>query len=107
MLEQSILEAAGYRVTLATSAEEALEMMRTLRCDMVLVDVEMPGMDGFDFVAACRRDPVWAATPIAMVTTLATPAHRRRGMAVGAQAYIVKSEFEEGSYLQTIKGLVG
>ena len=57
MLEQSILETAGYEVHLATSAEEALEKARTQDYDLFVVDVEMPGMDGFEFVARTRAMP--------------------------------------------------
>ena len=61
MLEQSILETAGYEVHLATSAEEALEKARAADYDLFVVDVEMPGMDGFEFVARARSTPALVA----------------------------------------------
>ncbi|MBO9539786.1 response regulator [bacterium] len=107
MLEQSILESAGFTVALATSAEEGLEMAKRQRYGLFIVDVEMPGMTGFDFVALTREDPRLAEVPAILVTSRAAPADRRRGLEVGARAYIVKGEFDQGIFLQTVRGLVG
>ena len=82
MLEQSILESAGYEVDLATSAEEGLVTARERRYGLFLVDVEMPGMDGFEFVARTRADPVLRGRPRHPGDARATrrgPAPRRRG----------------------------
>lgn len=107
MLERSILEAAGYEVELATSAEEALEKAREQRYSLFLVDVEMPGMDGFSFVAHTRADPTLRETPAILVTSRNAPGDRERGRSAGAQAYIVKSEFNQTDLLDRIRTLVG
>jgi two-component system chemotaxis sensor kinase CheA len=107
MLEQSILEAAGYEVDLATSAEEALIKARDRRYGLFLVDVEMPGMDGFQFVSFTRADPVLRATPAILVTSRASAEDRRRGQDAGAHAYVVKGDFDQASLLRTIGELVG
>jgi two-component system chemotaxis sensor kinase CheA len=107
MLEQSILESAGYDVDLATSAEEALEKARFKQYGLFLVDVEMPGMDGFTFVGRTRDDPSLKDTPAILVTSLSSPEDKRRGEEAGACAYIVKSEFDQGSLLERIRKLVG
>jgi two-component system chemotaxis sensor kinase CheA len=107
MLEQSILESAGYDVDTATSAEEALEKARTSRYALFLVDVEMPGLDGFGFVERIRADSELAQVPAILVTSRSAPEDRQRGLAVGAQAYIVKSEFDQGVLLDRIRVLVG
>ncbi len=107
MLEQSILESAGYGVDLATSAEEALVKASQRRYQLFLVDVEMPGMDGFEFVARTRADPSLREIPAILVTSRGAPADRRRGLEAGARAYIVKGEFDQGRLLETIRGLVG
>ena len=106
MVEQSILESAGYRVQLATSGEEALEMVMARRYSLFLVDVEMPGMDGFEFVSRTRADPVLRDIPAILVTSRASAEDRRRGEESGARAYIVKSEFDQSHFLQTIQQLV-
>jgi two-component system chemotaxis sensor kinase CheA len=107
MLEQSILESAGYEVALASSAEEGLEMARASRHALCLVDVEMPGMDGFAFVERIRADATLQDLPAILVTSRSAPEDRQRGLDVGAQAYIVKGEFDQGVLLDRIKVLIG
>jgi two-component system, chemotaxis family, sensor kinase CheA len=107
MLEQSILESAGYEVELATSAEEALDRIRGRRFGLFVVDVEMPGMDGFEFVRATRADPRTAATPAILVTSRGAAEDRQRGLDAGASAYIVKGEFDQGRLLAHIEELLG
>ncbi len=107
MLEQSILESAGYSVDLATSAEEGLEKARARRYALFLVDVEMPGMDGFTFIERIRMDQDLRDIPAILVTSRSSPEDQRRGKAVGARGYIVKGEFDQGVLLERIRGLVG
>jgi len=106
VLEQSILESAGYAVELATSAEEALEKARQRPYALFLVDVEMPGMDGIRFVETTRADPVLRTIPAILVTSRAAPEDRERGRVAGAHAYVVKSEFDQGQVLATIRALL-
>jgi two-component system chemotaxis sensor kinase CheA len=107
MLEQSILESAGYEVDLATSGEEALERACKRRYALFLVDVEMPGMDGFTFIERAREDPNLRGIPAVLVTSRASPEDRQRGLSAGARAYIVKGEFEQTELLEKIRILVG
>ena len=107
MLEQSILEAAGYVVDTAVSAEEALEIVRTKRYSLFLVDVEMPGMDGFSFIERIRADAALRETPAIMISSRADAADFLRAREVGAQGYIVKSEFDQISLLSQISALLG
>jgi two-component system chemotaxis sensor kinase CheA len=107
MLEQSILEAAGYEVDLAISAEEALEKVRGRAYALFLVDVEMPGMDGFTFVERAQADPALRHVPAILVTSRGSSEDRARGAAVGARAYVVKSEFDQAGLLKTIRALLG
>jgi two-component system chemotaxis sensor kinase CheA len=106
MLEKSILESAGYEVELATSGEEGLARARARRFGLYLVDVEMPGMDGFEFVRVTRAEARTAA-PAILVTSRGAPEDRRRGTEAGASAYVVKSEFDQGRLLATIDRLLG
>jgi two-component system chemotaxis sensor kinase CheA len=105
MLEQSILEAAGYEVDLAASAEDALEMARRRKYGLFLVDVEMPGMDGFTFIETTRKDPFLREVPAILVSSRASQEDRRRGEQVGARAYIAKGEFDQNQLLSTLEGL--
>lgn len=106
MLEKGILESAGYEVDLAVSAEQAIEMARQRRYGLFLVDVEMPGMDGFGLVAYMRDDPELASVPAILVTSRSSEDDARRGRASGARGYIVKSEFDQNRLLETIGSLV-
>jgi two-component system chemotaxis sensor kinase CheA len=107
MLEQSILEAAGYEVDLAVSAEDGLRKAAERHYGLFLVDVEMPGMNGFEFVARTRNDPAFRDIPAILVTSLGSPEHRRRGMEAGAHAHIVKGEFDEARLRQLIRDVMG
>jgi two-component system chemotaxis sensor kinase CheA len=107
MLEQSILESAGYEVDLAISGEEGLHKAHHRRYALFLVDVEMPGMDGFEFIARVRADADLRTVPAMLVTSRNAPEDRRRGEEVGAVAYIVKSEFDQTELLGRIRALVG
>jgi two-component system, chemotaxis family, sensor kinase CheA len=107
MLEQSILESAGYEVELATSGEEGLDKARAAHFALFLVDVEMPGMDGFTFIERVREDARLQHTPSILVTSRNAAADRQRGHDVGAQSYIVKGEFDQRVLLERIHTLVG
>ncbi|MCW3834734.1 response regulator [Sphingomonas canadensis] len=106
VLEQSILEAAGFSVDLATCAEEGLDMARKRRYGLFLVDVEMPGMDGFGFVETTRADADLRRVPAILVSSRAAPEDIARGMAAGAHAYFIKSEFDQRRVLDTIRKLL-
>jgi two-component system chemotaxis sensor kinase CheA len=107
MLERSILESAGYEVEIATSGEEGLEKARLKRYGLFLVDIEMPGIDGFTFIERARADPALHGIPAILVSSRAAPEDRRRGQEVGAIAYVVKSEFDQGALIECIRRHVG
>jgi two-component system chemotaxis sensor kinase CheA len=106
MLEQSILLSAGYEVELASSAEEGLAKAQRGRYSLFLVDVEMPGMDGFTFVTQTRADPTLGKIPAILVTSRNAPEDLRRGAEAGAKGYIVKGEFDQNELLALIARLV-
>ena len=109
MLEQSILESAGYEVEVASSAEEALAAAtaKPRFYGLFMVDVEMPGMDGFEFVARTRADDVLRETPAILVTSRGSTEDRKRGERVGARGYIVKGEFDQAHLLGLVRELAG
>ncbi|WP_437516116.1 hybrid sensor histidine kinase/response regulator [Sorangium sp. So ce1099] len=106
MLEQSILESGGYEVDLASSGEEGLRKAAERRYGLFLVDVEMPGMSGFQFAAHVRADPALRETPLVIVTSLSSAADRRRAEEAGADDYIVKGEFDQRRLLDTVARLL-
>ncbi|UXH77351.1 hybrid sensor histidine kinase/response regulator [Roseateles amylovorans] len=106
MLEQSILEAAGYRVHMAASAEDGLEAARRARYALILVDVEMPGMNGFEFIERIRGDAALRDIPAVLVSSRNAPEDFARGESAGADGYIVKSEFAQSEFLAQVARLV-
>lgn len=106
MLEQSILESAGYTVDLAVSGEDALRRLRERRYGLLLVDIEMPGMDGFALIEQLRRDPAWREIPAILVTSRESRDARQRGLAAGAQDYVIKGEFDQRRLLRRIGELL-
>ena len=106
MLERSILESAGWEVELAASGEEGLEKARARRFCLFLTDIDMPGIDGFTFVAETRADPELSHVPAILVSSRASAEDRQRGTDVGASAYVVKGEFNQEELLAHIRRLV-
>ncbi|HYF66457.1 MAG TPA: response regulator, partial [Herpetosiphonaceae bacterium] len=109
-LQKNILEAAGYRVAVAADGAEALATLHELLagdgCDVVLSDVDMPRLDGFALTSRIRADAATEHLPVILVTSLDTAADRERGIAAGADAYIVKRDFDQQVLLDTIKQLI-
>ena len=92
---QRLLERHGYAVALARDGLDALEQLRLSTPDAVLLDIEMPRMDGFELLAALRDDARWRALPVAMITSRTAERHREHAMKLGATAYLGKPFVEE------------
>lgn len=105
-IERDVLEAWGYQVTLAEDGQDGLNKALAERFDAVLTDVEMPVMDGFTLTARLRQEPDYQNTPIIIITSREKESDRRRGIEVGADAYIVKGSFDQNSLVDTLKVLL-
>jgi len=105
-LERNILQGAGYDVTTAVDGVEALALLETETFELVVSDVEMPRIDGFELVEWIRQSQVYGDVPVVLVTSLESQEHRERGAKVGADAYIVKSGFEQSVLLETIEQFI-
>jgi two-component system chemotaxis sensor kinase CheA len=105
-LQRSILERAGYRVRVATDGKEAFGMLLQEPSDLVLTDLEMPLMDGFALTEAVRKNPSLAHLPVVILTSHDSEAERKRGLAAGADAYIIKSGFDQQSLLSLVEKLL-
>jgi chemotaxis protein histidine kinase CheA len=106
-LEKSILLTHGYLVDTAVDGLDALNRMTDTRYDLIVSDVEMPRMDGFELCRTLKKKEEYKGIPFVMVTALQKEEDKRRGIEVGAAAYIVKSAFEQTNLLDTIERLVG
>lgn len=105
-LEKSILEAAGYEVTTAVDGQAAWQILQEREFDLVVSDVEMPHMDGFELTEAVRASNKLHEVPIVLVTARESEQDKARGIAVGADAYLVKSAFDQRNLLETIAQLL-
>ena len=105
-LEQNILEAAGYKTRTAADGVEALGILQSDSCDLIVSDVLMPRMNGFELTAAVREHPGLKEIPVILVTALESREDKERGIEVGADAYIVKSTFDQTNLLQTVERLI-
>jgi len=105
-LLKNILESADYAVATAVDGIEGYTALKTGSFDLVVSDVEMPRMDGFDLTARIRADRQLAELPVVLVTALDSREHRERGIDVGANAYIVKSSFDQSNLLDVIRRLL-
>lgn len=106
-IERSILEAHGYQVVTAGDGEEAFETTRTETFDLIVTDIEMPRLDGFALTRKLRQDERCHGIPIVIVTSLEKEEDKRKGIAAGADAYIVKSAFDQSNLLDIVRGLIG
>ncbi len=108
-LEKHILENAGYEVLTAADGQEAWELFSKNEKglpDLVVSDVNMPRMDGFALTQSIKGDSSYARVPVVLVTSLESPQDRLHGMEAGADAYIVKSTFDQRELLETIERLI-
>ena len=85
-----LLKSANYTVLSATDAEAALSLARSERLDLILMDVQLPGMDGLQAVALLKRDEVTRAIPVIALTALAMKGDEERIRAAGYDGYIAK-----------------
>jgi two-component system chemotaxis sensor kinase CheA len=105
-LFKHVLEAAGYRVRTAVDGLDAWGLLTGEDFDLVVSDVEMPRMSGFDLTAKIRQDTRMGDVPVILITSLETREDRERGLDVGASAYIVKKSFDQSDLLDTISRLI-
>lgn len=106
-IEKDVLEAWGYHVTLAEDGMDGLRQARAGTFDAILTDVEMPNMDGFTLTSMLRQEEKFRDTPIVIITSREKEEDKRRGIEVGADAYIVKGEFDQSGLVDTLRSLLG
>ena len=105
-LEKSILEHAGYSVTVAVDGKQAWLLVQQQPFDLVVTDVEMPQMNGFELTDLIKQSERFSRVPVIIVTSLMKEADRMRGIEVGADAYIVKGQFETRVLLDVVEQLI-
>jgi two-component system chemotaxis sensor kinase CheA len=106
-LQKNILMAAGYEAEIAPDGAEALECLRQKEWDLVIADVDMPRLNGFELTEKLRGDERLRDIPVIIVTGRDSVDDRRRGFEVGADAYVLKREFDQTQLLDTVRRLIG
>lgn len=106
-IEKDVLEAYGYHVTLAEDGLDGLQKAMEGDFDAVLTDVEMPNLDGFSLTARLRQEEKYRDKPIVIITSREKEEDKRRGVQVGADAYIVKGDFDQSNLVDTLRALLG
>jgi two-component system chemotaxis sensor kinase CheA len=105
-LLKSILETSGHQVTTAVDGADAFTQLRSQPFDLVVSDVDMPRMSGFELTTKIRADKTLGQLPVVLVTALEARQDRERGIEVGANAYIIKSSFDQSNLLEVITRLL-
>lgn len=106
MLLKTILESAGYLVKTSVDGAEALANLKTIKADLLVSDVEMPRMDGFELTKRLRHSEEFKNLPIVLCTSRGSKEDREHGIEVGANAYINKNDFQQGHLLEIISKLL-
>ena len=104
-MERGLLELAGYQVQVAVDGLDAWTALKSEHFDLVVSDVDMPRMNGFELTARIRADEGLQDLPVVLVSALEAREDKERGIEVGANAYVVKSSFEQSNLLEIIHRL--
>jgi twitching motility two-component system response regulator PilG len=104
-LETILLKVKGYDVTGAVTGSDALESLSRIAFDLVLLDIMLPDIDGFEICKRIRMEPRTASVPVVMLTAKKSREDQERGVACGANAYITKP-FKSATIIDVIDGLL-
>jgi len=105
-LLKNILESAGYEVEISVDGLAALSLLHSEKFDILVSDIEMPGINGFDLTASIRNDKKLSELPVILVTGLESREDKEHGIDIGANAYIIKSGFDQNNLLSVIERLI-
>jgi len=97
-----LLHRAGYETLLARDGEEALELVRRMRPDLVLLDIMLPGRNGYEVCRAVKSEPTLSSIPVIMLTAKGQEVEMLKGLELGASAYIAKP-FGNAEVLEAIR----
>jgi two-component system chemotaxis sensor kinase CheA len=105
-LEKSVLEAHGFDVVLAVDGVDAMAKLRESAIDAVITDLMMPRMDGFQLLENIRKDPRLENTPVIVVSSMESREDQERGLALGANAFIVKRKFDQRELIRVVRRIL-
>lgn len=100
-------QAEGYEISVAANGEEALATVVKVKPDLIVLDVMMPRISGFDVLDIIRSTPDIAHTKVVMMTALSEDSDKERGKALGVDEYLVKSQVTLEDVVATVKRILG
>jgi two-component system sensor histidine kinase and response regulator WspE len=106
-LERQLLENRGYLVDVGVDGIDGWNAVRSAHYDLVISDIDMPRMDGIQFVRHLKGDERFRAIPVVIVSYKDREEDRRRGLDAGANSYLTKSSFHDQTFLETVSDLIG
>lgn len=101
-LEKNILTKFGYNIETAENPVQAFEQMKTTRFDLIITDVEMPEMNGFEFLEKLKTDEMFFDIPVIMLSSIVDEENKKRAIELGAKKYIIKGQFNQDDFKETI-----
>lgn len=105
-LEKTILKKAGYTIETAEHPLEALDKMKNTKFDLIITDVEMPNMNGFEFLEKIKTDEMYCDIPVVMMSSLSSDETRQKAFKTGAKEYIIKGEFNQQSLQKVVDDIL-
>jgi two-component system chemotaxis sensor kinase CheA len=105
-LEKTILEGAGYTVMTASDGYQALDIIGSKKCDLVVTDIQMPNMDGLTLTRNIKTQYRYLQLPVILVSSMGSDEDKAKGLESGADAYIVKMDLSQRELVETIEQLL-
>lgn len=105
--ERKILENKGYEVDVAVDGQDGWNCLRTAAYDMVVTDIDMPRMNGFELIRNIRQHTELASLPVVVVSYKASDDDRLQGLKAGANYYLTKTDFDDNSLIEAVTALIG
>ena len=96
----------GYEVVEAVDGEEGLQKTKETKPDIVLLDLILPGIDGFEVLAQKKEDPSIAAVPVIVLSNLGQKEDVDRGLSLGATDYLIKAHFTPGEIIEKVRNIL-
>ena len=100
-LAQFLLRSQGYEVREATTAQEAFDALKTDRPDLIVMDIQLPGMDGLEATKKLKQQPTTADIPVVAVTSYAMKGDREKALAAGCAGYVTKP-IDKDTFIQEV-----
>lgn len=97
------LQLEGFEVELATDGEKGLQMAKTVEPDLILLDIILPKLDGFEVLTEIKKDPKAKSIPVILLTNLSQKDEVKKGLDLGANDYLIKAHFMPSEVVKKIK----